>query len=307
MAPEKASGIIQHAAECPHCARILRTFSEDFSDDLTPEELASEKEWMSQLNSSSPKWQKDMASHAMKANRGSATASDRRNSSMGPQLDSGSKSSGWFPRWILTPAALAACAAIAFAVWFTQRDTPEKVEKLLAQAYTEQRTMEYRWPGAEWGPVRVTRGRVNSAERSPLQLLEAEKVLQDKNAAHSENPAWLSAVGELELLQGQPQMAIEELNRAISLGQHSSRTRLLLAMAYAQLGTANDDHSALEKAADQLTQLLNSNNVDRATALYNRCLVYRQLKMDANAATDWRAFREIEHQNQWVNESPLAR
>jgi len=49
--------LIQHAAQCPHCGPILRAYTEDFSDDLSPEDHA----LLQQLKSSSQEWQKELA------------------------------------------------------------------------------------------------------------------------------------------------------------------------------------------------------------------------------------------------------
>ena len=185
----------QHVATCPHCASILRILSEDFADDLTPDEIKAENEMLVQLNSSTPTWQKDMARQAMNANRNASanqilsvstglasgskgvTSGSKDLASGSKDLFSGSKDLSspdsvsndraqsartqkifpWPVRRMLAPAAIAASALIAFGLWFTQRDTPEKVEKLLAQAYTEQRTMEMRIPYAAHADFRQTR------------------------------------------------------------------------------------------------------------------------------------------------------
>ena len=52
-------------------------------------------------------------------------------------------------KWIMVPA-LPAVALIAVGIWYLQRDTPEKVAKLEAQAFTEQRTTEMRVPNAAY-------------------------------------------------------------------------------------------------------------------------------------------------------------
>jgi hypothetical protein len=52
-----AAKITQHAATCDHCGPLLRTFTEDFSDDFTPEEQAA----LASLQSGSEGWQKALA------------------------------------------------------------------------------------------------------------------------------------------------------------------------------------------------------------------------------------------------------
>jgi hypothetical protein len=52
-----AAQLTQHAATCDHCGPLLRTFTEDFSDDFTPEEQAA----LANLQSGSESWQKELA------------------------------------------------------------------------------------------------------------------------------------------------------------------------------------------------------------------------------------------------------
>ena len=157
LSPEPlAATLIQHASTCDHCGPLLRTFTEDFSDDFTPEEQAA----LANLQSSSAAWQKNTARQMLETSGAQATAAPATDGRSAPQkwfAKPTTERKPFFWKWVLVPASAALVAMAVFSIWYTQRDTPEKVEKLLAQAYTEQRTMEMRWPGAEWGPVRVTR------------------------------------------------------------------------------------------------------------------------------------------------------
>ena len=276
--PDKALVMTQHVAQCPHCAPILRAFTEDFSDDLTPDETKAESDIFAQLRSATPQWQKEMAAKALNANRSNLSA-----------FASGQKLFGWPIRPFLAPAAIAAAALIAFGLWFTQRDTPEKVEKLLAQAYTEQRTMEYRWPGAEWGPVRVTRGSGQSPLSRPTSQLEAEKILAEHQASASKDPNWLTAKAEAELLDNQPQLAISDLTQSLSANPGSSNIELMLAIAYAQQGDKSDDRASREKALELLNRILNRIKIADPAARFNRALLYQRLNMPEKAKADWTA------------------
>jgi hypothetical protein len=53
----EATLLIQHAALCDHCGPILKAYTEDFSDDLNPEDAT----LLLQLESSSPEWRKRLA------------------------------------------------------------------------------------------------------------------------------------------------------------------------------------------------------------------------------------------------------
>jgi tetratricopeptide (TPR) repeat protein len=229
-------------------------------------------------------------------NAGAATSLPKKSSAAG-----GRKPFLW--KWALVPAATAACAAIAFGVWYTQRDTPEKVEKLLAQAYTEKRPMEMRWPGAEWGPVRVTRGASNSALSGSSSLYEAEQILAEKQAANSSNANWLRAKAEAELLDGQsPQAAIADLNQALAMDPSSTSLNLLLGIAYAQEGNVSDDRSSREKALELFSKVLQQEPAN-PSALFNRALVYEKLGRKEQAIADLNVLLQNEKDSGWADEA----
>lgn len=55
--PSESATLTQHAAQCLHCGPILRAYTEDFSDELSPED----QQLIAQLKSSSEEWQRDLA------------------------------------------------------------------------------------------------------------------------------------------------------------------------------------------------------------------------------------------------------
>jgi hypothetical protein len=299
IAPEQALTMTHHVAQCEHCAPILRAFAEDFSDDLSPEEIKSENEMLAQLKSSSAKWQKHVAGQAQRANR------SRASNSLGLTSEPLTpRPGGWSLRWILVPAAVAATALIAFGIWYANHDTPEKVEKLLAQAYTEQRTMEYRWPGAEWGPVRVTRGAGQSHLSRPAAQLEAEKILAEHQSGDAADPDWRTAKAEAELLDNNPEAAIADLNQAAAVNAGSIKSETLLAIAYAQKSDQMDDRTSREKALEILTRLMNrKSNGERRVLLYNRAIVYEHLGQPDKALADRMELAKWENHGAWADEA----
>jgi tetratricopeptide (TPR) repeat protein len=215
---------------------------------------------------------------------------------------SGAKIFGWPMRRVLAPAAIAASALLAFGLWFTQRDTPEKVERLLAQAYTEQRTMEYRWPGAEWGPVRVTRGAGQSHLSRPSSQLEAEKILAEHQGSNSSDPKWLTAKAEAEMLDNEPQLAIADLTQALATNPGSSNIELMLAIAYAQQGDKLNDNASWEKALEFLDKILRRKTIADPAAMFDRALLHQRLNIPEKAAADWDELLKWEHQPSWKPE-----
>jgi hypothetical protein len=279
-----AAKLTQHAATCDHCGPLLRTFTEDFSDDFTPEEQAA----LANLRSSSAKWQKTTARKMLEAG-GVKTIVEHK---------------PFFWKWVLIPAtaAVVAVAAITFPIYLAQRDTPEKAEKLLAQAYTEQRTMEMRWPGAKWGPVRVTRGAEDSRFAKPAALLKAERIVNQHQSADSRDVQWLRAAAQAEILKRNPAAAISSLNQALKSQLASVLLRLDLAIAYEQQGEISLDSRNYAEAIEQLNHVLET-EPENLTALFNRALVYERMKLIDKAIADWQIFLQKETDPGWSGDA----
>ncbi|HXO38864.1 MAG TPA: hypothetical protein VN872_09500, partial [Candidatus Acidoferrum sp.] len=212
-----ASKLAQHAATCDHCGPLLRTFTEDFSDDFTPEEQAA----LAKLQSSTAAWQKNTARQMLEAGGASAvSAAEIGGSAMSKTVKSDKKPSAgrqispvpdrkpFFWKWALVPAtaAIAAgtviiCGVVGFGIWYARRDTPEKVEKLQAQVYTDQRKLEMRYPGAKYADFRQTRsGESESRLNTPAALSRAAEQISGHLQKEPDNPKWLMLSARLDLL-----------------------------------------------------------------------------------------------------------
>jgi CHAT domain-containing protein/tetratricopeptide (TPR) repeat protein len=283
---DQATQLTQHASQCDHCGPLLRMYVEDFSDEVSKEDEAV----LGKLKSASAGWQKRMARH-MSEDSGDSPARS--------QTDPARKPFAW--RWALAPTAMAACAAIVFAVWYSQRETPEKVEKLLAQAYTEQRTIEMRFPGAEWAPIRVIRGPEDSRFSKPAPLLDAEGIIGRKQPAYPNNVEWLRAKAQADILERKPEPAIACLNQALEAQPESVQLMLDLSIAYYQQGEISQDPQNYEKATDLLGKVLQKEPGNQA-ALFNRALLNEQMMLIDSAIADWESFLKNEKDPGWVDE-----
>jgi hypothetical protein len=323
IAPDKAMAITQHAVECPHCASILRLFIEDFSDDLTApeleEELAAEKDFLSQLKSSTPEWQKEIAAQAMQANRvvnpspasvanPSSTSGANASSTSGANTSStsGAKIFGWPMRRVLAPTAIAASALLAFGLWFTQRDTPEKVEKLLAQAYTEQRTMEMRIPYAAHADFRQTRsGETSSLLNSPAALRKAADLIATHLKDNPEDPDWLLASARFDLLDWNYKLSLSTLDKITDLHAIDSDS-ITLTRALAIYEQGESEPARKDQSYGQMINLLGSFLKDRpndSTALFNRALACEKIAAYECAASDFESLLRIDKDSGWSAEA----
>jgi hypothetical protein len=289
----ESATLTQHAAQCPHCGPILRAYTEDFSDDLTPEDQA----LLSQLKSSTPEWQKKMAQQMAAAVLVPATsarslapeqsASEKTRVAQPPtavRTDQSTKSTAsisrpsfFQPKWLFVPAGAIACALVAFFIWNAQRETPQKVEKLLAQAYPERRTVEMRWPGVAWGELRQTLGRAEGDK--PSALLEADRLFQPHKDETRRKKEWLHIRAQKEILSGIPpqqlQQLIDDLKQASQSEPQSQSLMLDLAIADFRIGEITPDPHYYQDSKDVLDKMIASSR--SSAALFNRAVVDQRL------------------------------
>jgi tetratricopeptide (TPR) repeat protein len=181
--------------------------------------------------------------------------------------------------------------------------------KMIAEAYTEQRPFELRFPGAGYGPVRQQRsesGPSHSRMDEPAELLEAETQIARGLARHPNDPGWMQAKARADLFEGHYQEAIEELQKAKSERPEEASINVDLATAYFE--RAGDKTENAEKAADYdlVLQALNEvlrKNPDNLVALFNRAEVYQQLKLYSDAAADWKHYLQLDPAGEWAREA----
>jgi tetratricopeptide (TPR) repeat protein len=278
-----------HASNCERCGPLLQEYIEDFSDDVTPEEQA----FLNQLRTASPEYRQQKAREMLQRLRPVPLPV--------PSPKPISRVFSW--KWLTAPAAAAAsCGLLAVGIGVTlyaRRDTPEKAEKWMAQAYTEQRTFEMRWPGAEWGKFSPDRGPGGSLFSEPEPQHRAAKVIAKKLTTpdHSE---WLRPRAELDLLEGHPGQAVSKL---APLENQTQSTALLLdlAIAYFQLGQKPDSPADKEHAIAILKRII-STNPNNPEALFNLGIAYTAIGSWADASATWHTYLSLDPTGSWANE-----
>jgi tetratricopeptide (TPR) repeat protein len=260
---------------------------EDFSDDLTADEEA----MLSGLGSSQAGWQERMA--------GKLGKSPRR-WSLGAWLRAHLLPAREIPRWAYA-GGLALAAALTF--WGLLRVQQPPIDDLLATAYTEQRTLELRIPGAAYGPVRLVRG---SADRSrldrPPALLEAEARIARELAKAPASPTWLQAMGRADLLDRNYEAAIATLQRALNIQPDSPSLMIDLASAhFEQAETSN--HMADYAAAVELLNRALKASPDDPVALFNRAVVNERMHLYDQAIQDWQRYLRVDSGSAWTSEA----
>ena len=147
LEPEGTTGeLLRHASECGHCGQLLEQAVKILAEDATPEEEA----MVANLPSASAEWRQKIAS----------TLAD-----VGRRPERERATAAWKALFVWPRLAFASVglAVLALAGWFTYWQLrPPSVDKLLAQAYTERRTMEVQnsWSKACADPSRTKRSRI---------------------------------------------------------------------------------------------------------------------------------------------------
>ena len=294
-----------HTATCDHCGQLLRIYTELYSDDFSEEEQAV----LGQLKSASPDWAEQTAQKMLRTAAASTTSttSAPATSPDSQASDVSGTSSSFAARlrrffsakWLLIPATAAALAAISIPVYYAQRDTPEKVEKLLAQAYTKHRTIEFRFPDADYARWEVQLG---GESGSSLEFSEANKIIHRERQKSPNSTAWLQASARADILRWEPESAIKKLDQAIQQQPNSGSLMLDLAMAHFELGEISRNPNDYAKAL-ALIKTVVKYDPNNPIALYNQALLDERLHNVDEAIHDWTVFLDNEKDKSWAEEA----
>jgi CHAT domain-containing protein/tetratricopeptide (TPR) repeat protein len=295
--------LMKHAAQCGHCGPLLKNAVETLSDEVTP----SEETLLASLGSARPDWQRNMASTL----RGNAQLRQP-------------KPSWWRTvfAWPIPAYALGVVAAVAVVAWIGVRTLrPPSAEQLLAQAYTQRRTLEVRISGAEYAPRRAERGDSESSFDRPPALIKAEDLISENLAKNSDDPRWLQAKARAELLEGHFEPALKSLQRAIEAQPDSPSLLTDIATAYFERAEEADRRKAsvlshppgskddetggaidYGLAIDSLDKAL-TKSPDEQVALFNRAIAYERLFLYTQAVDDWERYLRVDPQSKWSDEA----
>lgn len=287
LAGPEADALLEHAADCDHCGAVLRMASEDFSAELAP----AEQQELAALQSSCAAWQQQMAGR-MRA------AASARSASV---VEMPARGGAWL-RWAVAAAAVVVLAVGGLTGWRALRH-PD-VNRLLAQAYTEQRPMELRIAGAAYGPVRVERGLGGrSTFQRPAALLRAQALIAEALAAEPNHPQWLAASGRAELLNWNYEAAIKQLERARDAGADSPDVLIDLASAYFQRAASEGDRAADYGHCVELLGQVLAASPEQPVALFNRSATLAKLGSYHEAIHDLELYLRVGPKNDWTAET----
>ena len=285
LSTAETGGRLEHAAICRDCsARLQEALEVLGSSSPPPAEIAAD------LKSSDSGWQSTLAKEMARRSRKSQENNNPSTWRYGTA------------RWKWTWAAIAAGMVIAAGVAAYMLLGQATPEKLLAQAYTQQRTIELRIHGASYGPIRVQRDRGHSQLNSSGRLLDAEVVIKRRLEKQPEAPEFLREKAEVDLLNWDYQSAIETLGHALRLQPQSFLITLDLATAHFERAEATNSPADYEASLNYLGDAIRLEPSNSA-ALFNRAIVYERLYLYGRAIEDWDQFLKVEKDPGWRKEA----
>lgn len=276
---------MKHASQCEHCGPLLKAAVRGLSDQAT----ADEEVVLASLSSARPDWQARMARTLKKegAPRREVTSSFWSN----------------LLQWPSPMFAVAALAVLIVGVWIGARMwRGPSTERLLAQAYTERRSIDVRIPGAKYAPSHVERGRSGSNFDKPQALLKAEELISESLAKNPNDPVMLDAKGRADLLDGNYDDAIKALERALETAPDDPTLLTDLGSAYYVRAQSADRPIDFGNAVESFGKAL-VRNPDYPIALFNRAIACEQIFLYAQAVDDWEHYLRLDPQGDWAEEA----
>ena len=293
IASPDAEKVLSHASKCDHCAPLLRIAFETFGQNKQAEET----EILASLASSTEKWQENLgrrlaAESVLLVRRPAAAA---RSTNLARLL-------GVLKRpWLYAAGSAVVMGAITVG-WMELHSRPNYADELLAEAYTERRTIEPRIAGAKHSPLRGERGEGTSSFEKPASLLKAEALIVEHLHRNPSDPKWLAAEGRAELLDGKYESAVKSLRRALDAGPNSESVLADLGSAYLLRAKEADRPADYGNAIESLTESL-AKSSDDPIALFNRALARERMFLYSEAIDDWEHYLRVDPTGGWANEA----
>jgi len=209
------------------------------------------------------------------------------------------KSVGRLPKWGWCVLAMALGGLVAAGVFqlLKTRDPND----LLAQAYTQRRTIELRIPGAKYSALAAERKHVGDARNASF-LLEARIVLSRGAGQHEHDPSWIRSQSMAFLLMGEYKAALRKIDDALQIKPQDPLLLRDRATIVYEGSQETFSRFPIGESIDELSEVLETNPRD-PIALFNRAVLYEKAYLPDLAVADWARFLEVETQGGWADEA----
>lgn len=290
---QESERLLDHATNCDHCGPLLRRATEDLTTELSSDEAS----FLARLSTAQPAFQRELAGK-LADSQGRTGA---RQTAALPVIKSKPRPKLKIHRWVY--AAAAGLLVVATAVsWFVFRSRLASADQLIAQAYSEQRTLELRFADASQAPIRQRRGIEGSSLAKPTALLEAELLIKRQLEKTPNDPRWLAAKGRSELLEWHYEDAIRSFERALEMSPDSPNILRDLATGYFQ--RAEVEHRPIDygNAIEELSRAL-AKQPDDPVSLFNRAILYDRMFLYDSGTKDWESYLRLDPNGPWSREA----
>lgn len=204
---------------------------------------------------------------------------------------------------VLPIATILAIGGIVFAHQFVSRNSPHR---LLLRAYSTQRYLELRIPGAPRGEFQANRQSRNSAFDEPTDLLEAQVQIGNQLNGRPDDPALLNESGEVSLLTFSYESAITSIQKALNSNFNSPELLNNLATGYFERGEAEQRFMDYALAFELQSRALKI-EPDNPTVLFNRAITSERLFLFRQSIEDWNNYLRLDPSGGWALEAQSRR
>jgi CHAT domain-containing protein len=288
--PSETEAYLNHAIQCDYCGPLLRQAAADLDDQLTAQQVTS----IASLHTATPTGQRELAAvlRAAHSRSGYETFQSWRR---------------WAePRQRAVQLVYAASVVMILAgsgwLWLRQRQA-NSPEVLIAKAYIEKRTLEVRFDGAPYVPLRQERGSDHDRMARPA-LLKAESAIAQHLKSNEDDVKWLQAGGRADLLEGDAsgsERALSIFQKARELDPDNQSLTIDIASAYLLRGQLDARNEDIGKAVDLLGRVLAA-EPNREVAQFNYSLALEALNLNEKAISSWNHFLQSHPNSSWAPE-----
>ena len=202
------------------------------------------------------------------------------------------------PRWASIAAGIILVVGLA---WVGVKVLSPSSARLIAQAYHEHRTIEFRLAGAQYAPIHIERG-AGSAFSMPGPLLKATARLAEEIKNSPDNPELLRLQGEAEMLSGQAGAAVQTLQKALDFSPENAKILADLGAAYALRGDLERQPADYPNALEYLSRSIHL-QPRAAEIIFNRALVLERMLLKDQAALEWEQYLRLDGKSDWAKEA----
>jgi CHAT domain-containing protein/cytochrome c-type biogenesis protein CcmH/NrfG len=208
------------------------------------------------------------------------------------------------------PATAAALLLIGLGVvvWRVFQNQPEVDRGLIAlrAAYGDRRSVEARIADFGYAPTSQQRG--ESGKVNDIQRELAARLLLHAVAEHPSAETH-HALGQFYLAGHQFDKAIDQLKEALRLDPKNAKSHSDLGAALLEEGRLHSSEAERQDAAEEFAESLQHLNralqLDNSLleALFNRALLYQEMKLPSQAEADWRSYLDKDPGSRWAEEA----